>query len=253
MSSLSFIEPAGVTFLSNIGYWLVSRGCNPRFINIDNRNQSIIYLDDSLFFEQHCGSRLRVEACPRRTTQPLQRIDHDRIHSWLRMELIPWLSSCLGMTQSSLSMFQVCISELFNNINDHSIPNTGSIFVQHYPNKNEIRIAVADFGPGIPSTVARRAPNLTDVQAILKAVEPGFSSLSSPRNRGAGLDILLETAVRRNGGRVTIFSQSSYVVFSQQGCHVHGGVGFCPGTTIDICLRTDTIEQIEDGPEDLEW
>jgi hypothetical protein len=30
-------------------------------------------------------------------------------------------------------------------------------------------------------------------------------------------------------------------------------VGFCPGTTIDINLRTDTIEEVPDEREDLQW
>ncbi len=37
------------------------------------------------------------------------------------------------------------------------------------------------------------------------------------------------------------------------GSYVFADVGFCPGTTIDIDLRTDTIEALPDEREDLEW
>jgi hypothetical protein len=30
-------------------------------------------------------------------------------------------------------------------------------------------------------------------------------------------------------------------------------VGFCPGTTIDIEIRTDTIEVLPDEREELQW
>jgi len=257
MSGLTFIEPAGVTFLSNVGFWLNSRGCKPSFINVNRNSAAIKYLDDAQFFMQHCGQLLTEGAEPRETTRPLQRIDDEDTHAWLRMNLIPWLSSKLGMSEASLVEFQVCISELFNNISDHSTPNTGSIFVQFYPNKNEIRISVADFGCGIPENVRKFAGGIDDGSAILKAVTPGFSTKSTPRNRGAGLDILLMTAVTRNGGTVSIFSQTAYVVFSPNGTTVGHAVftnaGYCPGTTIDICLRTDTIERVEDGPEEFEW
>lgn len=98
---------------------------------------------------------------------------------------------------------------------------------------------------------------LTDAEAIVKAIELGFTSRSTPRNRGAGLDFLLQTVVAENGGSVTIFSLTSYVLFYR----LNGGIayaatadaGFCPGTTIEITFRTDAIRAVPDEPEELEW
>jgi hypothetical protein len=63
--------------------------------------------------------------------------------------------------------------------------------------------------------------------------------------------------VIRNGGEVTIYSGKGIVRFQRK----HGAskphalkeVGFCPGTTIDINLRTDTIESLPERRENLEW
>jgi hypothetical protein len=68
----------------------------------------------------------------------------------------------------------------------------------------------------------------------------------------------LKTAVIRNGGEVTIYSGKGIVRFFRTdgttlSANVFKDVGFCPGTTIDINLRTDTIEGEPEEREDLEW
>jgi anti-sigma regulatory factor (Ser/Thr protein kinase)/anti-anti-sigma regulatory factor len=254
---LDFIEPVGVTFLSNLVDWLHSRNVDVAFLNHDRETPALCFLDDALFFEQILGSKLRSSASPRSTTRPLQHITHEYSHSWLRANLVPWLAGKLGVTNASLYGFQVCVSEIFNNIKDHTHLDIGSIFVQQFPNLDRVNISVADFGRGIPDAVRASKPALNDAQAIVQAVEGGFTTKSTPRNRGAGLDYLLQTVVAGNGGNVTIFSLSGHVLFYPRGTGIgaqaYPSRGFCPGTTIDISLRTDTIVQLGDEPEELEW
>ncbi|MHB2207760.1 ATP-binding protein [Methylobacterium sp. CM6257] len=256
-AKLSFVRPVGVTFLSNLVHWLDANGCKVNFSNLSGGAEALRYLDDSLFFEQHAGAKLNAAAAPRATTKPLRFVLRDEVHGWLRLDLIPWLAARLGITTASLVSFQTCISEVFNNIADHAKLEIGSIFVQHFPNENCIHIAVADFGLGIPASIRRVMPGLTDEEAVVKAVEEGFTSQSTPRNRGAGLDFLLRTVASHNKGTVTIYSSHTVVRFDDPGTGIRSTVltsrGFCPGTTIDIRLKTDTIEEIEDTREALEW
>jgi hypothetical protein len=129
--------------------------------------------------------------------------------------------------------------------------------VQHFPRENGIDICVSDFGLGIPNKVREKVAGLSDGDAILKAVEDGFTTKSRPGNQGTGLDYLLKTVVLGNGGQVTIYSGESVVRFDRLGTtiksYVLSNVGFCPGTTIEINLRTDTIEVLPDEREDLQW
>jgi hypothetical protein len=131
----------------------------------------------------------------------------------------------------------------------------GSIFVQHFPQEKLITISLSDFGLGIPAKVRKALPELSDDAAIIKAVADGFTTKSKPGNKGVGLDYLLKTVVGRNGGQVTIYSCSSIVRFERRKNVIKpvalADVGFCPGTTIDI--RTDTIEQLPDEREGLQW
>jgi anti-sigma regulatory factor (Ser/Thr protein kinase) len=172
--------------------------------------------------------------------------------------LVPWLANRLSITKASLADIRSCISELFHNIEDHTEYDIGSIFVQHYPQEKRVLISLSDFGLGIPTKVREVAANLSDPQAIEKAVEEGFTTKSRTTNKGFGLNSLLKTAVIRNGGEVTVYSGKGIVRFFRRNekswrSFVFEDVGFCPGTTIDINLRTDAIEILPDKREDLEW
>lgn len=254
---LNFIHPDGVVLLSNLFHWLHQKKTKVILLNLEQPSEAVRFLDDSLFFEQHVGRKLLAYASPRSTTRPLKQITRDKCHDWLENDLIPWLSGKLKLSPASFAALKTSISEIFNNIRDHAKLNVGSIFVQFFPKQNRINIAVADFGPGIPATVARVQKGLTDSQAIMLAVEDGFTTKSVPTNMGVGLDYLLKTAVLTNGGHVTIYSNQAIVTFvNRDGAisgQAHEDVGFIPGTTIDICLRTDTFEMIEDEREDFRW
>jgi hypothetical protein len=116
---------------------------------------------------------------------------------------------------------------------------------------------VADFGKGIPTLVRSIHPEMNDNQAIIKSVEEGFTTKSTPGNYGIGLDYMLRVVVRTNGGRVTIHSLGGHVLFTKSRNNAKPTVlnvnGWCPGTTIDIVFRTDAIVHEPDEAEDLQW
>jgi anti-sigma regulatory factor (Ser/Thr protein kinase) len=256
-AQLGFIRPAGIVFLSNLSYWLNEKGTKVSFINCDPAKEAIKYLDDSLFFEQHCGSKLSAAASPRSTTRPLLKIAQKDSHAWLEANFVSWLAARLNITQASLYKFKACISELFNNIQDHTRYDIGSIFVQHFPRENSITISLSDFGLGIPEKVRQKVPELDDGAAIVQAVQDGFTTKSKPGNKGVGLDYLLKVIVQSNGGKVTIYSCSGIVEFEREGNAIgskeFADVGYCPGTTIGIEIRTDAIERLPDEREELQW
>jgi hypothetical protein len=170
---------------------------------------------------------------------------------------VPWLASGVGITESSLYSFKNCVAELFNNIQDHTQYDIGSIFVQHFPSEKCVTISLSDFGIGIPAEVKQKLPEATDSEAIIEAVKEGFTTKSSPRNKGIGLDYLLKTVVLGNRGQVTIYSRKGIVRFYRAGTEIRPfafkDVGFCPGTTFDLRLRTNAIEVLSEEPEELQW
>ncbi|SRR6266851_14842 len=256
-AGLNFVRPAGVVFLSNMIQWLHEKNTRVALTNIGSGRPPIDFLDDALFFEQHCGQKLRAHASPRATTRPLLKIAHERSHAWLQQDLLPWLTARLDISEPSLYKFKNCVAELFNNIQDHTRYDIGTVFAQHFPQENKVYISISDFGLGIPAKVRERIPALADGPAIIKAVEEGFTTKSTPTNQGIGLDYLLKAVVGGNGGTVTFYSSQSIMRFELVNGRITPrplpNVGFCPGTTIDIVLRTDTIERLPEGPEDLVW
>lgn len=255
-SYLSFIEPVGVTILGNLAQWLLKRNVSVTFRYPTNYPQAISYLDDSTFFEIYTGQKINQNASQRGTTIPLQLVTYQDSYQWLDNKLVTWLASRLNLTRASLGDIKVCFQEIFNNINDHSKENIGCFFAQHYPNKNTVNIAISDFGIGIPSNVQKIFPGMTDSLAIQKATEQGFSTKSTPGNRGAGLDVLIRNVVKNNQGWVYIHSnhgilecklgQNNNIVLEPSNIG-----GFYPGTLFEIVLRTDTIEHLEE--EEFEW
>lgn len=216
-----------------------------------------------MFFMEHCKKTLDQSATPRKTTFPLQSVSRDASEAWLTYDMMPWLGSRLGVNTASLAPFKTCLSELFNNIADHTRYDIGGVFSQHFPQGNFprgncIETAVADFGIGIPVSVRKVRAGLSDGEAILLAVQEGFTSRSTRRNCGAGLDYLLRTVVLANGGWVTIFSGNAIVRFCKGldgtvSSRVTEGTGFSPGTLIEIKLPADSIVAVADEEEVLEW
>jgi hypothetical protein len=100
--ALTFVRPAGIVFLSNLIYWLHEKGTKVQFVNCNVDKSPIRYLDDSLFFEQHCDEKLQTTASPRSTTRPLLRIAQKDSHAWLENNLVPWLAGRLSTTEASL-------------------------------------------------------------------------------------------------------------------------------------------------------
>ncbi len=254
---LEFIKPTGVVFLSNFIHWLREQGCHVRFEGLTARSPALRYLDDSLFFEQHFGKKLNQAAKPRSTTRPLVKIANRESYAWLDRNLLPWLSSQTEIPESSFLRLRICLSELFNNIQHHTQYDIGSVFAQHFPNEKEIVVALSDFGCGIPASVRTKLPELSDSDAVLQAVREGFTTQSRSTNKGAGLDYLLRCVVGAHRGSVTIYSHRAMVRFEGGGTNISAkafrDVGFSPGTTIEIGLKTGAIEVISEESEDFTY
>ncbi|MEK8128647.1 ATP-binding protein [Paenibacillus filicis] len=251
---LEFITPVGVTVLSNLIGKLMKHGTKVSFVyRAPNRLIKfcpIAFLDDSMFFKHYLGNSLDGYARLRPTTLPLSNVTYAKSHDYLTSTMV-WLASKLSLTKKSLGDVETCMKEVFNNIKDHSSEKIGSVFVQQYPRNNTVMFAISDFGVGIPFHIQRIHPSLSDGEAIRLAVQEGFTTKTSPRNRGAGLDFLLHNVVKNNKGFVYIHSNRGILNCTGDG---NGGIkfevkntaGFYPGTLLEINFRTDTIENEEE-------
>ena len=254
-SRVNFVLPSGIAFLSNLSRFLLRNGCDVFYSNMNVRTPAIRFMDDALFFEQHMGKKLDPNSRPRRTTVPLIEIQRCESSVWLETQFLPWFSDCSNIPWHDLAELKTCLSELFNNIEDHTNYDVGSIFAQWYPQKERVQIAIADFGAGIPETVRTKCPELNDNQAIIMAFEDTFSTQSTPQNRGVGLYNLWQNVVQNMGGCVKIHSAGGAVKFENIGNFLrtvpYAANGYCSGTLIELEFDTSSIEITEGETEDL--
>ncbi len=260
-STLSkFIEPCGVTILSNLIHWLENRGVTVDILPgevsrwEDSPNK---FLDDSMFFEQHLGEKLNEYSQVRVTTLPLQHVNAKDPTGWLSYKFTPWLSRQLGVPPNRLATIQVCMEEILNNIKDHADNTTGCVFAQFIPGNHEVLISISDFGVGIPYNVQEKHPELTEKEAIRKAVERGFSTQTQPYNRGFGLDNLISNVVLNGKGSVYIHSLNG-ILSCQNGNNsiqykTNDAFGHYPGTLIELAFKTNAEDIFDIEEEGFSW
>lgn len=151
------------------------------------------------------------------------------------------------------------IDEVFNNIFDHSnSPVSGYIITQYYPKNNKISFSVCDFGVGIPSSINndlinRQMKPLDDWKAILKSLERGYSIKSTPRNRGFGLNNILELTESSNG-RLQILSNTGVVEKRAGEMYRGGNVDFnFSGTLVKVEVDLNTFVEKDELEEIFEF
>jgi anti-anti-sigma regulatory factor/anti-sigma regulatory factor (Ser/Thr protein kinase) len=254
-SSLSFVEPAGITVLSNLIEVLKKNKVKTSFSGLSYK-PSIHYLNDSGFFKHYLQKEIHQKPTLRGTTLPLELVSYSKSYQYMDCTLIPWLAKELCSDSKSLATAKSCFHEIFNNIQDHSQVNIGCSFAQHYPKNHELQISISDFGVGIPTNVRKKDAELNDQQAIAKACSEGYTTQTTPRNRGAGLHVLIQNVAKRNKGTIIINSLSGIASFTNTPDGVKGNVrsaaGNYPGTLIQIILDTRKF-MFDAHDEDFEW
>lgn len=268
-NGLEFIDPSGVVTLWNMVELFESKyECQinystPRdYIAKPRSFKAIDYLDDSLFFQKVMGKKLHPFSAERSTTNGLEKLKSGYFNSAYIDRTIHWLQQSVSLQSHSFSFLGTALSELFNNINDHSqSPVGGCAFAQHYPSNKEITLCISDAGRGIPNsmrekyTVDHTGKKLDkDCLLIDYATNHKISTRSKPNNAGLGLENLLGI-MKSNKGTIKILSNNGVLEYNYSGDipkkKLYTPDGHYSGTLVLMTFRTDTLESEEE--EDLEW
>jgi len=258
-SRLNFIEPSGIVVLSNAIEFLRKSGLKVSFDQYKVVKPCLKYLDDSQFFQHYLKKPVFQESAVRGTTIPLHLVASQRTNEYVGFQLLPWIAAETGLAEQSVAALAASFQEIFLNINHHSGVDIGCAFAQHYPNENRIKVAISDFGIGIPAKVRTKVPDVADSVSLELAIEEGFTTLSNVRNRGAGLPVLIQQITQINQGTVLIASGKGQLSAVRDGdgtkITARMSQGYYPGTLIELVLRTDTFRLIaEEGElEPFEW
>jgi hypothetical protein len=253
-TDVKFVDAFGLATLSNLVDWLRRRGVIVSYRNCDRANEGVAYLDDVGFFAAHWQAALSPNARLRQTTYPFTRLQCVDAHQWIDGNVFPWLADKLNVRPSALYELKTSVREIFNNISDHSTEQIGCMHVQVHPNIGRVKIAISDFGVGIPAEVRKVAGPGHDVQMLRLAATEGFSSKPG-KNKGAGLSYLIDNVVKRNQGWLGIYSGEGSITFNHVQHHSNLNVTPClyPGTLISMILRRDNLVANDDAEEDTPW
>ena len=135
------------------------------------------------------------------------------------------------------------MAEIYLNAFEHGQSPIG-VFAcgQHFPKNRELNLTIIDFGVGIPSNVRLfKSPEFQPEQlSAASCVEWAFQSGTStkPGGRGIGLD-LLQDFVRKNGGRLEMFSHEGYALIADGKISFAERKSYFEGTLVNISLRCD--------------
>jgi hypothetical protein len=132
------------------------------------------------------------------------------------------------------------IWELYANADEHAHSPIGVLTCgQYYPNKGKVRLAIVDFGVGIPQNVRDYAENSR--LAAAKALEWAFKPMTSTKVGGRGLGLAtVKDLIRANRGQMQLFSNDGHCVVDENGDRYFNRTSHFEGTIVTIELRYDT-------------
>ncbi|EYT96250.1 ATP-binding protein [Enterococcus mundtii] len=262
LTSVRFIDPCGMTTLYNTCLWLENMEeveatflLNPLDKLPKYNEKPMMYLVDCGFFKEFFGNK-EVYKVPmiRDTTLPVRTLRSEESYEWKETVLKPWLQKSSNK-YCEFSNIQTAIDEIFNNIADHSSQNIGCVFAQFFPNLKKIKISISDFGIGIPTSVKKLKPDKNDAELLSIACQEGFSTKSTPRNRGAGLTNIIISLTNLSIGTVHIHSNYGIIeVENKMIVRQEISKSYYPGTLFSIELDLANEELYDfDEEEEFEW
>jgi len=259
LSKVKFIDPIGMIGILEIGRFLLSEGRTPDLI-LPVDDEVIKYMERMDFFkhiipifgeiptdilESHylrsSKSDVLLEITP-----IVHNKDIHHVVGKVKERAYQVLSTHLGYNKKAVIGFIVALSEVCQNIVEHS-QSTGFVGIQKYSFKkklvrNIVKIAVSDIGIGIKESLSprykSRYPLLwSDIIAIEEALLKGASRFED-EGRGQGLSTVRKF-IKKWDGQISIRSgRAKYSIFPSwsNGTSKISDLPFFPGTQISILL-----------------
>lgn len=245
----SFIEPYHIAPLACIIHEYLKEDFR---IEITGLNKSLQkYFSQSGFMDFCNGQYLETEfpAPLDKTTLPLWRIS-EGAHNLYPSFAENYYESH-NFKGKDLQPLYSALGEMMNNIFDHSkclIP--GYTVTQFHPKRRQLYTCVCDLGCTIPYAInnfLNQSGKLTvsAPEAILKAMELGFSTLSQPHNRGFGLHTIGAIVDSLKGTFILASGSAAYKKSYDNDAEIFHLTDNFPGTMVVIALNTDNLQSKE--------
>lgn len=252
----SFLRPMDILILTEfIIYQLNTIGK----INLNVQNQPVKNYLQAIGLLEFCTknhfSPSEILEIPSYTAIPIRRVNRTTMNYYILKTQAFFQTFCPG---KDLGVLQIALSELINNVYDHSkSPIDCYVFCQYYRMKKTIVIGVADLGYGIPIIVNKylKSLDLTELsqfEAVKWALKLNKTTRSEPHNAGRGLDII-SSFIRAINGSWKLFSDGVRMESSENGDQFSANpIQNFIGTVIEISINVNNLEDLE-RKDFLDW
>jgi hypothetical protein len=186
---------------------------------------------------------------PSNETVPLQFVQGS---SWNDADpIIRLVHRHLALDAVSEDSLRTCLNELLQNIEDHAESPVGGVFCARYVStRKEIRVAVADAGIGVGTSLRKRFPAMDDRQALTAVLRGGFTAKSRDRNLGQGV-FNVSRMVHNAGGQFSLISgQASAHVGDGRHVAAQAVAWKYPGTVVMFTLPVREADRASNDDDD---
>lgn len=210
-----------------------------------------------------CNKNLRMsstlDVISSQTAMPIRRLTEDKMSEYIDFSKDYFQSICNG---KDLTMLNLCMAELLNNVYNHSKSNIDAYaFCQYFPQKSQIKVVVGDYGVGIPHSVNTYLKSQGSINENFKATEAlnwalqlNNSAKSIPRNQGKGLDNVVNF-IKSNKSNLFIYTNDAYLrINSKSGFEEiieKNYINNFKGTIVAFTINVNNLDNDDESLEDF--
>lgn len=251
----TFLEPYEILIITLFVIKLTSRNCQ---ITVKASTKVLDYLK-AINIVDFCKTNLKqpktIEAVSSYYAMPIRRVEAISMNEYILKTQEYFKVFCEG---KDLGMLNLCLSELINNVYNHSFSSIGAyVFCQYYPKSDEIKLAVADLGIGIPMSVnayriEQKEESLSSKDCVVWALKENNTTKSIPQNLGKGLDNV-KSFMKANNLNWKLYSENVLVNAYSSGLkYEENPIVFFKGTIAQLTIKPGNLPNI-DIQEEIDW
>jgi len=254
----NFLEPFDILTLTQ---FIIKQKNNNCTFKVTSKNHIIKYLK-AIGFIQFCNKNYKepitIEGIKSFYAMPIRRVERETMMQYIDFTQQYFSFICKNR---DLSMLNLCLSELINNVYDHSHSPIGAyVFCKYYPKVNKIVLAVSDLGIGIPKSVnaffkINKHELRSPIDCVKWALKENKTTLSIPQNAGKGLDNV-NSFLRAINSHWKLYSEDVQLFgYPHKNQFLKNTIYNFMGTLIEISIKIDELEEKDENfyQDEFSW
>ncbi|MCC6423354.1 MAG: hypothetical protein IT447_07720 [Phycisphaerales bacterium] len=125
--------------------------------------------------------------------------------------VIQLIGKFVQLSPETEEYLRICVNEVIQNVEDHAHSRIGCVTCARFlQNIGEVRVAIVDLGRGIGTTLRGIYPDASNVQALERVLQGGYSAKSRSNNMGMGISNLCQIILHQLRGELFIVTEDAF-------------------------------------------